>query len=83
MTVPCSVPCVDSDSLEELAMQSTVRTEKTVLVHMRERVRPVTFSHGATGIERELISAVRETFREVLTGKEELVLQVRPSLFYF
>lgn len=53
------------------AMQSAV-TEKTVLVHLRERMRPVKFD----GVEKDLTSAIRESFCDILSGKEEFVLQV-------
>ena len=46
--------------------------EKTVLVHLGERARPVKFRGGTT----ELLSSIKLSFRDVLIGNEELILQV-------
>ena len=52
--------------------QMSTESEKTVLVHLGERARPVKFFGGT----KELLSAIRSSFRDVLIGNEEMILQV-------
>ena len=52
--------------------QMSTESEKTVLVHLGERARPVKFFGGT----KELLSAIRSSFRDVLIGNEEIILQV-------
>ena len=62
----CCFACVSIRQCHSMA-------ERTVLVHVRNRIRPLKFS----GSQSDLLSAIRGTFRDVLTGNEELFLQVR------
>lgn len=52
-------------------------SEKTVLVHLRERVRPVKF----VGSAANAIDAIWGSFHDVLCGDEQLVLQVMSNIF--
>ena len=52
--------------------QMSTESEKTVLVHLGERARPVKFFGGT----KALLSAIRSGFRDVLIGNEEMILQV-------
>ena len=52
--------------------QMSTESEKTVLVHLGERARPVKFFGGT----KELLSAIRSSFRDALIGNEEMILQV-------
>ena len=51
---------------------STESCEKTVLVHLGERARPVKFSGGVKG----LLSAMQSSFQDVLNGEEHIILQI-------
>ena len=51
---------------------STESGTKTVLVHFGERARPVRFCGGV----KDLLSAIQSSFQDVLSGDEQMILQV-------
>ena len=57
----------------------STESEKTVLVHLGERARPVKFLGGT----KELLSAIGSSFRDVLIGNEEMILQVGLFVCYY
>ena len=57
-----------------LKMATEVSAEKTVLVHLNERARPVKFSGGGV---TQLTASIKRSFEDVLVrGDEQLILQV-------
>ena len=50
----------------------STESKNRVLVHLGERARPVKFFRGT----KELLSAIRSSFQDVLIGNEEMILQV-------
>ena len=63
--------CSDIAQLCECIMAES-SSEKTVLVQIGERARPVKFVGGS----EQLLSVIKLTFQDILNGNEHLLLQV-------